>query len=62
MNARIPIYVSRSNFKRFKSQTHTIQKILKLEGCLIDSNGYVNYEGDNIWIGDIKILPKLKKR
>jgi len=58
---KIPIKISWTNNKRLQAGTHTVQKVLTLEGINCKDN-FIDYKGDKIHINNIRFVCKSRKK
>ncbi len=60
--AKVAIPVSKTNVNRLRYQTHTLRRILKLEGKPIKDGCVVNpITGDPVNLSMIELVPKKKQ-
>lgn len=60
--AKVAIPVSRTNFNRVRFQTHTIKRVLELEGISIDDSNQVPnpITGKPVSLDMVELVPKKK--
>ncbi len=57
----INIFVKSTNYNRLKAKTHTVQKILAMEGYLVADN-QTCIDGNLVALENIRIVPSLRKK
>jgi len=61
MNQKYSIPISRTNYNRLMYGTHSVKRILELEGMGLKDN-HIDYKGGEIHIDNINFCPKFKKK